>query len=351
MPHIQKKDIKISRKKIDEIIQNYNNTYKIKNIIAIKEGVANPVFIIETQKSDLVLRIFNPLTGDWKPIKEELVYALFKENKIPCPVVLKTDISKKLIPYNYVISKRLKGEALDKNYSNLQLNSKIKLVKELGKYLGKIHSLKFDKFGDLAHNGKKCIVGPAHELSDVSKKIKAGPFLSWNELHKEIIKSRLYYLKGSEFEHLIEPVKKYFEKQEYLLNYKITPRLLHLYLNRNNIFVKDDKITWILDVEESLIGHNEYDLMRTELHFQGNKILRDAFFSKYTKYVTLDKDYEKRRPFYSLSRSLVGVRCLVLWKSKYSKREYENQKNWINNHIKKILETNMKIKLEKTFRK
>ena len=332
MTHPQKSEIIITNAEIQKIISKYDKTCKIKKTTSIEEGVANPVFIIETQKSDLVLRIINPLTGDWKPIKEELVYQIFKNNKIPCPRILKTDISKKLIPYDYVISKRLKGNALKK--------SNLKIVKELGKYLGKIHSITFNKFGDVSKRGKNFMVGPAHELSSVSKRIKSGPFTSWKEMHREIITSRLYYFKGSEFEDLIEPIKKYFKKNEHLLDYKITPRLFDLDLNRNNIFEKDNKITGILDVEESLIGHNEYDLMRTELHFKGKPKLRKAFFEEYTKYVRLDKGYEERRPFYSLSRALVGVRCLILWRSKYTRKAYIKERNWVRAHIEKILQNN-----------
>ncbi len=340
MVHLQKSEIIVSNEKIREIIHSYYKSYKIKKIFAIKEGVANPVFIIETQKTDVVLRIFNPITGDWKASKEESVYELFIKHNIPCPIILKTDISKKLIPYNYVISKRLTGNALDKVFSNQSMSSKLKIIKELGKYLGKIHSINFNKFGDITKKGDNFIVGPAHELSDVSKKIKSGPFLSWKDMHREIIKSRLYYFKNTEFEDLIKPINDYFDANEYLIDYKITPRLLHLDLNRNNIFVKDNKITGILDVEESLIGHNEYDLMRTELHFKGNLELRNAFFKEYTKYIKLDEGYDNRRAFYSLSRNLVGVRSLILWKSKYNKKAYLKEKKWIRSNINKILQTN-----------
>ena len=340
MAHLQKSDIIITDVKINEIVRKYDKSYKIKNIIPIEEGVANPVFILETQKSDLVLRILNPLTGDWKAIKEKTVYELFTKLKIPCPIVLKTDISKKLIPFDYVISKRLRGNALDKVISNQTMNSKIKIVKELGRYLGKIHSVTFNKSGDISKRGSKFVVGPAHELSDVSKTIKSGPFSSWKDMHREIIKSRLYHFKRTEFKDMIEPIKKYFKKNEHLLDFKITPRLLHLDLNRNNIFVKNNKITGILDVEESLIGHNEYDLLRTELHFKGNLKLRNEFFKEYKKYTSLDDGYEKRRPFYSLSRALVGVRCLVLWKSKYTKKSYLKEKKWVISHINKIIKHN-----------
>jgi aminoglycoside phosphotransferase (APT) family kinase protein len=338
MSHIPKSKINISDKKIGKVLEKYDKSLKVKNIISIKEGVANPVFIIKTQKQEIVLRILNPITGDWKALKEERVYELFTKNKIPCPTILKTDITKELIPFDYVLSKKLKGHALDKGYANKPVN--LKMARELGKNLGKIHSITFNKFGDISKKGNKFIVGPAHELSEVSKKINPGPFKSWKKMHGEIIKSRLFYFKGTEFEDLINPIKKYFKQNESLLDYKITPRLLHLDFHRNNIFVKNDKITGILDVEESLVGHNEYDLMRSEIHFKGHSRLRKEFFKAYEPFVKLDPGYQERRAFYSLSRSLVGVRCLVLWGSRHSKKEYLKEKNWIRSHITKILKTN-----------
>ncbi|MFC1731877.1 hypothetical protein ACFL6I_16280, partial [candidate division KSB1 bacterium] len=56
--------------------------------------------------------------------------------------------------------------------------------------------------------------------------------------------------------------------------------------------------------------------------------------------VNLDEGYEERRPFYSLSRALVGVRCLVLWKSRYTKKAYLKEKKWVRNHINKIIQQN-----------
>lgn len=340
MKHLQKGEIVITKEDIYNIINKYDNKFRIKKITTIKEGVANPVFIIETQKMDLVLRIINPIAGSWKVAKEKLVYKLFIKHKIPCPIILKTDITRKIIPFDYIISKRLKGNTLEKSFSSLSLVSKSKIVKELGKYLGIIHSIKFKRFGDIYEQNSKILVGPAHELNDVSKQIKSGPFLNWKEMHRQIIKSRLHYFKGTDFENLVLEIKSYFKKNEYLLDYKITPRLLHLDLNKNNIFIEKNKITGILDVEESLIGHNEYDLMRTELHFSGNLKLRQQFFKEYTKYVSLDKGYEERRAFYSLSRALVGVRSLVLWKSRYTKKSYNERKKWVIAHIDKILKQN-----------
>lgn len=341
MNKIEKTNVKskITKETISLILREYNYNLKIQSITDIEHGVANPVYIIKTQNGEMVLRVLNPIAGDWKPQKEKIVYDLLKKKNILVPEILKIDISKRIIPYNYIISKKLEGKPLIEVHKNMDGGDKEKIVRQLGKYSGMMHSITFNKFGDVMEQNDETIVGGANELSDLSSDINSGPYKNWKEMHWEILKSRFHYFKNTEFEHLINPIQKYFKDNEHLIDYNITPRLLHLDLNMGNILVKDNTITGILDVEESLVGHNEYDLMRTELHFE-NENLRKVFFEEYVKYVKLDDGYEKRRSFYSLSRTLVGVRCLILLGSSYSKERYENEKNYILNNIKKILETN-----------
>lgn len=330
----------ITNDAIKAIVATYDTELLVKEIIDIGHGVANPVYIIKTSSIDIVLRVLNPVAGDGKPVKEELVYRLMKENGIPAPIILKTDISKTLIPYNYVLSKKLDGQALVEQYPHMSDVDKKCVVRELGRYLGIMHSITFDSFGDVKELDGKIVVGESHELLDIPENLDARPKKSWKLMHREILKSRFFYFKNTEFEHLIEPISNYFRDNEHLIDYDITPRLLHLDLNRGNIFVKGNKVTGILDVEESLIGHNEYDLMRTELHFD-NQGLRTAFFEEYEKHVKLDEGYEQRRPFYSLSRRLVAIRSLVLWKDSFTKEAYEKLKSESLQHIKKVLDTGL----------
>ena len=121
----------------------------------------------------------------------------------------------------------------------------------------------------------------------------------------------------TKFSDLAEPIAAWFAGHDGLLDDTITPRILHMDLHRSNILVSAEQITGIVDVEESVIGHNEYDLMRLELaHFgDGEDALREAFFHGYGAHMTLDTGYDRRRPFYEMSRMLVGLRCLALFGS------------------------------------
>ncbi len=138
---------------------------------------------------------------------------------------------------------------------------------------------------------------------------------------------------------MIAPLDAWFKEHESLLEDRITPRLLHMDLHMSNILVDGDTVTGILDVEEALVGHNEFDLMRTELaHFRGEGVtdIQKAFFDAYAGHITLDAGYVQRKPFYELSRNLVWLRCLVTYGSHYS--DLESERRLVRAQVKALLE-------------
>ena len=209
------------------------------------------------------------------------------------------------------------GITLASAYPNLHDAEKRGLYRQLGDLLGRMHTLTFDQFGDVAEREGEAVAGPALELAEEAESRNTGPFGTWREMHREIVRGRLAFLSRTEFHDLTEPIKAWFDMSDGLLTYAIMPRLLHMDLHRSNILVAGGKITGVIDAEEAVIGHNEYDLMRTELaHFgDGEDVLREPFFEGYTAHVMLDADYDCRRPFYEMSRALVGLRCLVVFGS------------------------------------
>ncbi len=206
---------------------------------------------------------------------------------------------------------------LSQAYPDLSDAGKRGIYRQLGDLLGRMHSLTFERFGDVAEREGKVVAGPAHELAEEAKSGNIGPFASWREMHREIADGRLAFLSRTEFSDLAEPIAAWFASRDGLLDDAVTPRLLHMDLHRSNILVSGEQITGVVDVEESVIGHNEYDLMRLALaHFsEGEDALREAFFGGYGAHITLDAGYERRRSFYEMSRMLVGLRCFAVFGS------------------------------------
>jgi Ser/Thr protein kinase RdoA (MazF antagonist) len=282
-----------------------------------KGGLSGSVFVLETDQGRFILKVSQDPAEDWKPVKERIVYGLLQSRDIPAPNVLAADFSRCLAPFAYTLSECLPGVTLSSAYSDLSDAEKHEIYRHLGGLLGRMHSLTCDRFGDVAVREGEVAAGPALELAEEAKGRQIGPFATWREMHREIVRGRLAFLSRTEFHDLTEPIQAWFDKHDGLLDYSITPRLLHMDLHRSNILVAGGKITGVIDVEEAVIGHNEYDLMRTELaHFGDNdQAFKGAFFEGYNAHVTPDAGYERRRPFYEMSRMLVGLRCLVVFRS------------------------------------
>ncbi|CAF1068984.1 unnamed protein product [Adineta steineri] len=158
----------------------------------------------------------------------------------------------------------------------------------------------------------------------------------------DIIKKQIVQFNGTMFEELVTTIHKYLIQNMHLIDYNIVPRLLHMDLHCANILILDIKITGILDAENAVIGHNEYELMRIEKgHFEETDSVdyRNVFMSSYTNYVKLENGYEERRRLYSLSRELVGLRCLIDYGDQYAQNgSIEQEKKNIEDKVKCIIE-------------
>lgn len=281
-------------------------------------GLTGSVFILETAQGDLILKVSRDPASDWNLGKERIVYGLLRGQGIPAPQVLVTDLFRSITPFAYTLSECLPGVTFSQAYEGMSAAERLDVYRQLGDVQGRMHSLTFDRFGDVAEREGVVTVGAARELAGEASGADIGPFTTWREMHRQIVRGRLSFLSRTEFHDLVEPVARWFGDHEDLLDYPVMPRLLHMDLHMSNILVSGGKVSGILDIEEAIIGHNEYDLMRTELaHFDdGYEALREAFFNGYTAHVALDAGYEDRRPLYELSRWLVGLKCLIFYGSR-----------------------------------
>ena len=289
----------------------------LRSVYRPESGLSASVFVLETVQGRFILKVSQDLADDWKPAKERIVYRLLRRQGVPAPNLLLADCSRRCVPFAYTLCERLPGMTLSSAYSGLSDAGKRGIYRQLGDLLGRMHSLTFAQFGDVAEREGEVAAGPAPELAEASTSGELGPFATWREMHREIVRGRLAFLSRTEFHDLTGPITAWLNKRDGLLEYAITPRLLHMDLHRSNILVAGGKITGVIDVEEAIIGHNEYDLMRTELaHFaDGEDAWREPFLGGYTARIALDAEYQRRRPFYEMSRALVGLRCLVVFGS------------------------------------
>jgi fructosamine-3-kinase len=311
----------ISNAKVKEIF----DMLKIKiNSITKIDTLSNFLLKVETNKINYFLKVYDNKREDKTGHKLAKLYPFLLKNNVPVPKVLKFDDSLKIIKHPYLIITEIEGKMLCDSINKKEMNS---FYYDLGKIIAKIHSITFDKFGE-TFDGEK-VIG----YSEIDHK---GPFNSWKEMHKEIINYRLSYFKGTYFEDLIQPIKAWFKKNSNLIDYEIIPRLLHIDLNQKNIFLKNDKISGIIDFDGAFVGHNEEELMRTEsANFSNDEELKKSFFKGYTQLIKLDDNYEQRRTFYYLSRLLVHIDCIIQYGNNYV--NVEKEQIIVRTEINKIL--------------
>ncbi|MEA3429955.1 MAG: phosphotransferase [Nanoarchaeota archaeon] len=307
--------------KNDEIKTIFNSlNFNINKITEIKT-LANFLVKVGTNKGNYFLKMYNNKKEARAGHKLACLYPFLLKNNIPVPGVLKFDDSLKLVKHPYLIITEIEGEMLCEVINTMNTDDKKSFYYELGRLIAKIHSITFKKFGE-TFDGKT-----VESYSEANYK---GPFSNWKDMHKEIINYRLNIFKGSNFEDLIKPISSWFEQNANLIDYKIVPRLLHIDLNQKNIFLKNNKISGIIDFDDAFVGHNEEELMRTEgANFSNNNNnnnnLRQSFFKGYTEIIKLDDNYEQRRKYYYFARLLVHTDCIIQYGDNYVNVEKEQQ--------------------------
>lgn len=301
---------------IRAILEAFDPRLSLLHVTRPEQGIVNNVLYLGTSDVDFVLKIYDEDAEAWKPQKEAAIYARMRQLDIPAPVVFVVDASRSAAPFIYSLSERIEGLVWSDVHGSMDDEQNARLCGQLGHYLGLLHSNTFAQFGDVHGSNGDLVVGPAHEPGEAR-----GPYATWRQMHRGIVNSRLRLMQGTTFEDLLPRIDDYFSRTDGLIDFDVTPRLLHMDLHRGNILIEHDRIRGILDVEESIVGHNEYDLMRTELaNFRGQAPgYERAFMHAYTQQVALDEGYLARKTFYDVSRTLAWIGSLVLHSARSSK--------------------------------
>ncbi len=281
------------------------------------QGIASEILLIETSRMPLVLKRYGDGEG-WKPRKERAVFAHMRGLAIPAPEVLAVDTSRAVVPFTWSLTERLPGEAWSGIAGSLDTKANERLYRELGDYLSRMHATTFDQFGDVGPGEDGLAVEPAHQLGDVAGAVP-GPYERWVDMHRDIVRARLGLMRGTPFADLITPVEDYVARHEHLIEGDIQARLLHMDLHQGNILIHDGSISGLLDVEEAIAGHNEYDLMRTELaNFRdAPPAFEAAFLEAYQHHVSPHPSMRERKRFYEVSRTLAWIQSLLMHGDSY----------------------------------
>ena len=252
---------------------------------------------------------------------------------IPAPEVLAVDASLRVVPVIYSLTEQVPGRPYSEVFDTLDHDAHGRIYRHLGTCLGLLHATAFSLCGEAHEEDGALVAGPVHELDG------AGPFASWSGMHARIVETRLRRLGETAFADLVPGVEAFFARNDHLIGGDIAPRLLHMDLHQGNIMIHDGQVSAILDVEESVIGHNEYDLMRTELaNFRGAPLAwARAFHEAYADHVPLDEGYAARKAFYDVSRTLVWLESIVAFGDRYARGDAAQDGEAARTHLRTLL--------------
>jgi len=297
------KKIKFNRNEILAIAKKHK-LGKINKITYSKSGRVNPCIFLDDK---FVLRI-NVRDPEIKKFEREKIAFNKLKNEKFCPkkVFLSTD--KKIIPYTYIITEKISGREIAKDWKEFSNAKKAKISFQAGKIMAKIHQHKMPLFGDLVKGGEK------------------GNFESWEKFLLNYIKTKIKEAKQLKI--LNKKTEEriflaYKQALPYLKKVK-TPSLLHEDFTLDNMVYEKNKIKGIFDFEWSRAGDSEYELKNLR------ELENDDFYKGYNSIHKLTKDFDKKIVFYKLISKL-GL--LPIAKKHWSEKEVNELQEEIENYL------------------
>jgi aminoglycoside phosphotransferase (APT) family kinase protein len=254
-----------------------------KNPQKINKGFSHNIFEVETGEcpQKVIVKFGNDNEDKYSLKKELHVHKKLNEINIPVPKVI---FYKEEKDFDFVILSKIEGDDLNEMWDELSKDEKEDIAFKIGEILGKIHSIKFNKYGFLMPKGK------IHS--------------SYSFKRKEIVdyeNQSIYYIFPMVLEDLgilgshdfvdkklIKNIFKYFLENKNLFKSNESPSFIHGDYDMRNIMAKKIKGEWqvtsILDFEHSASMQREYDCIK--LYRNGlfnDESLKKSFLLGYLK--------------------------------------------------------------------
>ena len=219
-PDSQIKSVKLLKGGTFNTLYQITGTKDLRNSIVLKTGPVNSHLITNHEKNILQTEV--------------TIYQLIKDLELPIPKIFGYDFSKKDITCDYFLMEYVDGTPW---YEFWPLKNPM-IMKELGQYTAKIHSISSDTFGNI-------------------NTASSERFPSWDKAFIHMIENAIIDVKKQGFRLPFHKIRKEVYKRRALLQMVETPCLVNFDMWAGNILLKKDKrikICSILDFERSFFG-------------------------------------------------------------------------------------------------
>ncbi|MBD3192245.1 MAG: phosphotransferase [Candidatus Heimdallarchaeota archaeon] len=252
----------VTPEQITTIFLKHFPSEEIKAISEIQQSFVNPVYhVMLSNHEEFILKINNPCWPN-KSLREVIALSLVKEKTtIPTPELVAFDFIKEAVPWKYLIQKKVAGQELREaiRLGKMEYTTFLEIIQAIGRYLGELHSISFNVFGDFS------ISSPRFSSQGASPGVFWGKqFDDWCSCFQAFCLDNLNWVDQSSFPNYRPALRK--KIQEFSRAFPRTEKscFVHSDLQPTNILVEDGKIAAIIDWEWSFAGSPSFDFTLTQ---------------------------------------------------------------------------------------
>lgn len=271
-------------------------------------GFSHDIYLVETNSypEKVIVRFSNNNPPEYSLAKEIRVSNILNSLGIPVARIILHDASKSIVPHEFVVMSIAEGEDLDSVWNRLSGREKEQISRKIGGIMGKIHSVKFDAFGDLLPEGIESKGN--FSLKQVGSREKANPaaFELFARIFSDLGMLSAFDVMNTDF---TAQIGKYFLENKKLAETTEDPALIHGDLYPQNFKVKKIKNEWfvtcLFDFEYSAAHIREYDFIK--LHRAGlleKGKVRESILEGYSKFQKVSGDFDKKVEYFRITRDL-----------------------------------------------
>ena len=271
----------------------------------------NEVYIIKDGVKEYILKLYK--SKNW-PEDEKNIYvnSLLEENKIRHAKIIAYNRECEYSKGGYILEEKIPGKTID--LYTLPLDEGELYYKHLAKFIKKVHSITFEKYGWI-NNGKPCF----NTFSD---------FLIYDlkEHSKNLINEKL--IDKSMVERICKHLKESFGE------FDILPCLCHGDLSLRNAIWDSKKLT-LIDYDDAMALPNYADIARLTFDMRGwsnFKEFRNAFLKEY-----FDKPQDKQE--FEKFEKLYHIYCCIDWIDFDINKGYDY--NGLLKYLKELIDENI----------
>ncbi|NHJ47258.1 MAG: phosphotransferase [Asgard group archaeon] len=255
-----KTKIPLPDKKIQSFIKEIFPNEEISNL-SIEESFVNPVYSFKMESGkEYILKINNPY---WPSKQEREVFALNfirEKTTIPVPEIIENRIPIQKNKLSYLILEKSPGQDFRSLLYSKKLSSDdiLAVTEKCGNYLGQMHTLAFEYFGDMTQQ----------KPSDETLGFFWGrQFQNWPECFREFCLNVLHWVDSNSFQKYRLPLRKKIDYYTSVMPKDETACFVHSDMQPTNVIIENGDISAVIDFEWSYAGSASFDYLLTKAGF------------------------------------------------------------------------------------